>query len=138
MNGEHDAMAAGRQPIGYAGIQAGLGVLGSSIMAALAWQFFEVYFAIGGTVPTAAPSDGLRYLVTAGLGVAVVAASLVLALLRRKVLAVVCSLALAIGMFGFAYVLAVPQNRWNQDPVQEPLPADYRPCFSGSNDCPGG
>lgn len=36
MNGEHDAMAAGRQPIGYAGIQAGLGVLGSSIMAALA------------------------------------------------------------------------------------------------------
>lgn len=121
-----------------AGVQLGVGILGLGVLAALVWQFFEVYFAIGSPLPEADPSDGVRYLVTAGIGVSAAVVSVVLSLIRAKLTAFLCSVVLAVVLLGAAYVLAVPQHRWNPAPARQPLPADYQPCFSGSGDCPGG
>ncbi len=34
-----------------------------------------------------------------------------------------------------AYVFAVPQGRWHDDGGSGPLPANYHPCYSGTDSC---
>ena len=118
-----------------AGILCGGGVL---LIGLLFFQFVDVYFTIW-TPAVVGEGDIRRYDVTAAICVIALGAALVAALVaRRWELAWVAGVLLVIGIVA-ALLFAVPQGRWmsvENDPA--PLPSNYQPCYSGSNDCVGG
>lgn len=113
--------------------------LSAVLMIALFWQFTDVYFVLdGGTVhPT--PAQEARYLWTASCCLAVAVASAVFAFRAEGWrLQLVACIGVVLTLVGSA-VLAIPHDRWVPDAPTHELPADYEPCYSGSNDCgPGG
>jgi len=107
------------------------------IVGALLWQYLDVYFTFSAVPDEVTARDRARYTVTAGIGVAVAISAVVLALVRRRVLAFVVAVVLATVMIGVAAVFAVPRPDWDPAPIDNG-PSNYEPCYSGSNDCVGG
>ena len=115
----------------------GVLVVGSALAFALPMQWFDVYFSIGQPAPDPTPTEGLRYLWTAGLALAFLLAALVMAALRRgRGLIVLTSVALVCALVG-AFVFQVPKGRFTPEPIYD----DDRPhpvCYGTTGDCPGG
>jgi hypothetical protein len=118
-----------------AGILCGGGAL---LIGLLFFQFFDVYFTIW-TPAVVENADIRRYNVTAAFCVSGLGASLVVALIARRFrLAWVAGILLVIAIAA-ALLFSVPQGRWTSvENTPEPLPSNYEPCYSGSNECGGG
>lgn len=112
--------------------------LGIVLIALLPVQWFAAYFTIW-TPVTIDEGEMRLYAVTASACLITLGSSLVLAFVaRRRGLAWASGLLLIVGIAA-VLVFAVPQARWVQvDDVPQPLPSNYEPCYSGSNDCGGG
>ena len=111
---------------------------GTILIGVLFFQFVDVYF----TIWTPAVVDGgdvHRYELTAAICVIALGASVLSAVIsRRWELAWVAGILVVIGLVA-ALLFAVPQGRWMRaDEAPEPLPTNYQPCYSGSNNCVGG
>lgn len=107
---------------------------------ATAWHGFGVYFCLGGLCPGPSPEEIVTYrLLVAALGLAVVA-SLTLAVRRRARWALLGHGFVALAAGAAALVFAVPSLdlRELREPAPPPPDRGYVPCYSGSNDCPGG
>jgi peptidoglycan/LPS O-acetylase OafA/YrhL len=118
-----------------AGVLCGGGAL---LLGLLFFQFVDVYFTIWTSV-VIDDADIRRYAVTATSCVIALGAALLAALAaRRSKLAWLAGVLLVLGIVA-ALLFAVPQGRWTPvEPGPEPLPSNYEPCYSGSNDCGGG
>lgn len=107
-------------------------LIGAPMM--LLWAY-EPSFSLIGDVP----SDAERAMTRTRLGWTCVAAftasagALAVAIWQRRAAWVWIFSALTVAVLLFAGAEFVPR-----DQPTEPLPADYVPCYSGSNDCPGG
>ena len=110
---------------------------GSAVALALPVQWLDVYWYIW--VPPSPPSagDGVRYLWTAGLAIALLLTAVVLAWLRGGGgLIALTSIALVCGLLG-AFVFQVPKDRFSSGPP-EPDDRDTHVCYGTTGDCPGG
>ncbi|QAY74488.1 hypothetical protein ET445_15300 [Agromyces protaetiae] len=115
-------------------------IVGGALVGALFLQYFDVYFNIGGTIPTATAAEIARFEVTVIVCLLAIAAAVVVAAIRRRKGVVLLALALAVVALGTAAVLPVPRGRWfiAPEPQWEP-PANHAPCFGeGDPDCVGG
>jgi hypothetical protein len=120
------------------GTGVGLLVLEPLVILLLWWQFLDVYLSFFGDTREAGPGDGRRYVVTASICLAcplVAGAAAVLVRSRRLLWWSVAGLVLAV-MAGVLF--AVPDDRFARDEPTYPINPEYTPCYSGSNDCPGG
>ncbi|MET0932985.1 MAG: DUF6234 family protein [Mycetocola sp.] len=118
-----------------AGVLLATGVVLTVVLCA---QFFDAYFSIW--VPAVIEeSDVRRYDVTASVCILSLVLSGVLAwAARRRKLVRWAAVLLGIGLV-VATLFSVPQGRWVPEEAEPPpLPANYEPCYSGSNDCGGG
>lgn len=116
----------------------GLLVLEPLVILLLWWQFLDVYLSFFGDTREAEPGDGRRYLVTASICLAcplVAGAAAVLVRSRRLFWWSVAGLVLAVVA---GVLFAVPDDRFTRDEPTYPIDPGYTPCYSGSNDCPGG
>lgn len=105
---------------------------------ALVWQFTEVYFVFGEVAdPTA--SQVHRYVWTASICITAMVVSAVAALVAgSRWLGVPATIGVVLAVV-VSFVFAVPSDRWKPDPPTYELPANYDPCYSGSDSCgPGG
>jgi hypothetical protein len=111
---------------------------GTVFIGLLFFQFLDVYFTIW-TPAVVEDADIRRYGMTATLCLIALGVSLIAALAaRRRKLALLAGVVLVLGI-GASLLFAVPQGRWTPvEPTQEPLPSNYEPCYSGSNNCGGG
>lgn len=112
----------------------------TGLLLVLGWQFVSVYFVLDGETVHPTPAQESRYLWTASCCLAAAVAGAVFAFRAEGWrLQLVACIGVVVTLVG-AVVLAVPSDRWFPDaPPTHELPADYEPCFSGSNDCgPGG
>jgi hypothetical protein len=118
-----------------ASILCGGGILLSGL---LFFQFIDVYFTIW-TPAVVEDADIRRYQMTATLCLIALGASFIAALVaRHRKLAWLAGVVLVLGI-GATLLFAVPQGRWTPlEPSPEPLPSNYEPCYSGSNNCGGG
>ena len=82
--------------------------------------------------------DLVDYWVTAGIMIAIQIGLLLRAILRRRGgLMLIASMALILTL-GVALFLSVPKIDWRPDPATPTINPNYRPCYSGSDDCIGG
>jgi len=113
--------------------------IGSLVLAAgLFFQFLDVYLAFFGETASATDADGTRYLWTAAFAIAAPVVGFVLAAIGKRRGAAIAFVAVGLLCVLSAAVFAVPQGRFTPAPVEHNLPSNYVPCYSGSNDCPGG
>lgn len=112
--------------------------VGIVLIALLPAQWFAAYFTFW-TPVTIDEGEMRLYEVTASACLIALGASLLLAVVaRRRGLVWASGIFLIVGIAA-ALVFAVPQARWVQvDDEPPPLPSNYEPCYSGSNDCGGG
>lgn len=85
--------------------------------------------------PDESPAAVHRYealLVAAGL---LLVAALVLAVRTGVRWVAFASLTVVPVVLVVAYVFSVPQDRWHVDGGSGPLPANYHPCYSGTDSC---
>ena len=106
-------------------------------MGSLLTHYTNVYFTPE-YPPTVNRNDILVYDVTAVIGLTVLGAALIVALMgRRWVLAGVAGVLLVVGVV-IAVEFSVPEGRWKPEPAaSESRTSNYQPCSSGSNDCVG-
>lgn len=112
--------------------------IGGSLAFALAWQWSDVYFTLGGEAVEPSPAAADRYLLTAGIALAFLVLALVLAAVRRRagmIWLTVAALGLAVLA---ALVFQVPQGRFFVSENPAPYNSDAPVCFGTSGDCPGG
>lgn len=112
--------------------------IGGSLAFSLAWQWFDVYFTLGGEAVEPSPAAADRYLLTAGMALAFLVLALVLAAVRRRagmIWLTVAALGLAVLA---ALVFQVPQGRFFVSENPAPYNSDAPVCFGTSGDCPGG
>ena len=129
-----DAPVASRKPL--LRVAAAMAVAAGVVLAlALVYQHLDVYFTFGGDPVVPSDAEESRYLWTAGAGLAVMAAGLVLALLGSSKRLCWCSAAGVVVTLILAGVFPVPQDRWRPDPPTYDLPENYTPCYSGSQGC---
>lgn len=112
--------------------------VGFLFIPTLYYQLLEAYWRLDGSVPTITAVQESRYVWTVSLGCVSVAAALVIAVIRRRPGLIVSSIVVAIALLAAAVLFVVPQDRFTPAPEQTPLPSNYSPCFSGSDDCVGG
>lgn len=102
------------------------------LIFALFYQGMDVYF-LASEDPTREQST--RYVWTASLCVACAAGAVVAATIAgRRAAGVTCVVMLLLALLAAA-MFAVPQDRFRPEPQEYPLPDNYEPCFSGSNEC---
>ena len=112
-------------------------IVGCLLIVLLVLQFIDVFFTLGNPA-VVDDGDVRRFEATASACVAVLGASLLLAVLsRRRTLAWAAGAVLLLGML-VVVLFAVPQTRWAPVEESHPLPTNYEPCYSGSTDCGGG
>lgn len=131
-------MIGGRGILLARGTGIGLLVLEPFVILLLWWQFLDVYLSFFGDVRDADAGDGRRYLVTASISLAcplVAAAAAVLVRSRRLFWCAAAGLVVAVVA---GVLFAVPEDRFERDDPTYPISPDYTPCYSGSDDCPGG
>lgn len=113
--------------------------VGASGASALILNWLNIYFRLFGTTPEPSASDADTYLRTAGLVVVVPVVCLVVAIVFNARSLVVLSAVFLVGWSLAAVILAVPQDRFTPGPeTPGPVNSNYRPCYSGSNNCEGG
>ena len=112
-------------------------LVGGLLIGVLFMQWFTTYFVIWGS-PVVTESGIQNYEVTASACLLLLVGACVLAIAgRNRPLAWATGIFLVVGLVA-ALIFAIPQGRWEAHSEPKPLPSDYQPCFSGSNDCPGG
>ena len=113
----------------------GLIALTFCLVVALLWQALDVYLVFDGSSITPSAAQGTRYVWTASLCVASAVAAVCVSMWVGNRAAVVTGLIGLVLALAAAALFAVPQDRWHGDPAPQPLPSDYEPCYSGSNEC---
>jgi Family of unknown function (DUF6234) len=95
-----------------------------------------VYFVIEGT-PVVTTVAVVTYRVLTGVAIALPVAGVILGILRRRIVFVITHILLVVVVLVAAFILAVPSYA-APPPHHQPLPSNYVPCYSGSNDCRDG
>lgn len=113
----------------------GLITLAFCLVVALFWQALDVYLVFDGSRVSPTAAQGSRYVWTASLCVASAVSAVCVSMWVGKRAEVVTGLVGLVLALAAATLFAVPQDRWNRDPAQQPPPSDYEPCYSGSNEC---
>lgn len=120
------------------GLALGLLVVGGALAFVLPTQWLDVYFALFSSPPPPTPTEGARYLWTAGLALAFLVGALVVAVIRRgRGLIVLTAIALACAVIG-ALVFQVPVGRFAPQPAPVEHRDDHPVCYGTTGDCPGG
>ena len=101
-------------------------------------NFLTVYLEIWGGTPTVTQKAVVTYQVLAGVAITLSVGGMILGFARGRVGFGVTHVALLLVVLIAATVFAVPQYSSQPKPRQHHLPSNYVPCYSGSNDCPGG
>src|SRR5688500_10347582 len=105
------------------------------LVLALMWQALDVYLVFDGS--SVVPTDGqaTRYVWTASACV-IFAVVAVIAATRggSRAAGVTATIGIVVALAA-ALILSVPQDRFRPEAERQPLPADYEPCYSGSNEC---
>ena len=114
--------------------------IGGALALSFPYQWFAVYFTIGGPPPRATDAEADKYLATVLAAVALITAAVVLAAVqRRRPLTVLAAVLLALTLL-LGFVFQVPQGRWvprGADP--QPYNSNYVPCYGeGDPNCVGG
>ena len=105
----------------------------------LFWQWFDVYFTLGGTAPEPNNHQTVRYAITGGLAAGVWLAGLVIAVVRLRGLAVVGYLAMGTLLIPVLLLFAVPSIDFAAVVRDEPAPLSSNYCGrTDSENCPGG
>lgn len=86
--------------------------------------------------PTAQEVANYRWV--AGIVIAIQVGLLVRAIVLRRGGLILISTAALIVAVGVALAFSVPPIDWHPDPATYTTDPDYVPCYSGSDDCPGG
>ena len=114
--------------------------IGGALALSLPYQWFSVYFTLGGPSPIPTDAESAKYAATAIAASAFILAGLVLsAVQRRRAFIVLSAVLLALTLL-LGFVFQVPQGRWVPQPSNpEPYNSNYVPCF-GPDDpgCVGG
>ncbi len=113
---------------------------GGALTLSFPYQWFSVYFTIGGPPPTATDAEADKYLASALAAVALITAAVVLAAAqRRRGLTVLAAVLLALTLL-LGFVFQVPQGRWvPTTPDPQPYNSNYVPCYGeGDPNCVGG
>jgi hypothetical protein len=116
----------------------GLLMLEPLVVLALLWEYLDVYLTFGGDPVEASSADGHRYVVTVIVCLTCPVVALVAATLCRSRRLLWWAAAGLVVALAAGFLFAVPNDRFERDDPALPLPPDYTPCYSGSNDCPGG
>ena len=129
----------GRERRRSARISGVLLALGGLLTLVLAWQAFETYFTLFGSVPEVTPADEDRYLVTAALAlVALVGAVVFAALSRRPGLIITSCIVGCLGLV-VAFAVPVPADRFIPEPPPAPDGGGGSSCYGpGDPNCIGG
>jgi hypothetical protein len=118
-------------------ILVGLLVATIAVVFAMFVNWIGVYLEIWGGTPTVTQGAIVGYQVLAGIAIALTVGGMVLGFARRRVGFGISHVVLLLVVLLAATVFAVP--RYSAPvPREHQLPSNYVPCFSGSNDCPGG
>ena len=113
------------------GVGTGLFLVAIVLLLALPVEYVAVYFGFG-EVPDPTPAQERVHLVTAGACLALMATTLVVAIATHCTVLAGLAVGGLVVSLAAAFVFSVPQGRWNPQPAAPELPANYDPCFSGS------
>ncbi|ROS50548.1 DUF6234 family protein [Frigoribacterium sp. PhB24] len=109
---------------------------GVLLMLSLAGQWFSAEFSLVGSPVTVSDETATAWLRTLVACLASLVVALVAAITAGHRGAVVATVVIAGLVVVGAAGAPVPGDRWDSPtPRQEPLPADYTPCYSGSGTC---
>ena len=97
----------------------------------------SVYLVFEGGTPRVTHGAEVTYQALAAVGIALAVAGVVFAFVRRRVGFGVANIVVLLFVLGSAVIFAVPHYT-SPEPTHTPLPSNYVPCYTGSNDCPGG
>lgn len=112
-------------------------LVGGLLIGVIFLQWLSTYFVIWGS-PVVTDSGIQNYEVTASACLLILVSACILAIVGgNRPLAWATGIFLVVGVVA-ALIFAIPQGRWEPHSEPKPLPTDYQPCYSGSNDCPGG
>lgn len=136
--GEDDRGATGPRFAGYVAFaSAFLVTLAASVGMLAAWA--DAYFRLAGEPAQVTPAVVRQFGLSQTMAAAAAVVTLVLGFGLRRTGTVVAALAVSAVALGTAAVFAVPADRWVPEPAPRPThDVRYQPCYSGSNDCPGG
>ena len=129
----------GRERRRSARISGVLLALGGLLTLVLAWQAFETYFTLFGSVPEVTPADEDRYLVTAALTLVALVGAVVFAALSRRPGLIIASC--IVGCLGLvvAFAVPVPADRFIPEPPPAPDGGGGSSCYGpGDPNCIGG
>ncbi|MEO6115236.1 MAG: DUF6234 family protein [Pseudolysinimonas sp.] len=114
-------------------------LIGAALVAALFFEWLQVYFTLGGaTAPPPTAGQELRYVLTASIGLGALLVDMIAAFVtRRRALGVIGLILLILGLL-VAVTLRVPQDFGVPVAPTYTSNPNYVPCYSGSGDCPGG
>ncbi|MCU1420364.1 MAG: hypothetical protein JWN36_15 [Microbacteriaceae bacterium] len=117
-------------------IVSGAGVIGQLlVLPALVVTWLGVYLVFFGEQPKVTAAATLHWALISGIAVVVSAGLIVVAALARVRGLVITHSALLLVIVGFALFFAVPRIDLHDLQPSQPLPSNYHPCYSGSNEC---
>jgi hypothetical protein len=117
-------------------IVSGAGVIGQLLVVPmLVFTYLGVYLVFFGEQPKVTAEATLHWALISGIAVGVSVALIVVAAVARVLGLVITHIALLLVIIAFALVFAVPRIDLHDLQPSYPLPSDYKPCYSGSNDC---
>ena len=109
------------------------------LVVVLFWQWFDVYFTLGGPAPEPSGHEVARYRITGGLAATVWLAGLVIGIVRLRGRAILGYLAMGTLLIPVLLVFAVPSIDVDAVFRQEPEPLSSNYCSrTDSENCPGG